>query len=310
MKVLVIHKKGETGWFDTFWPFFEKTGIPAETLELTFSEESGGKFQKQFTLLFAPSSDSPTHVVILSNLGAGWYDFLAGFACGSHVPLLVYGEETIAGIPKEIAFCFSLYREEEALRKYLRIEKDAYTEGEESRGVAKARGALLDMGIPVTEKSLVQCIEDGGIREISLFLAAGFSPDTRDRAGVPIINIAARKGNREVTRFLILAGARLDQQAEDRGTSALIDSVMRKHYDVMTELIKAGSDVNIKSKDGQTALVVAVGADEEKMVEALLKAGADPDIPDSLGTSARKYAALFHKEPMMALFQTLAPPKV
>jgi ankyrin repeat protein len=53
---------------------------------------------------------------------------------------------------------------------------------------------------------------------------------------------------------------------------------------------------------------VAVGAGNEKLVEILLKAGADPDISDSLGVSARKYAALFHKEPIVKLFETYAAP--
>jgi ankyrin repeat protein len=77
----------------------------------------------------------------------------------------------------------------------------------------------------------------------------------------------------------------------------------------MKDLVKAGIDVNLRSKDGQTALIVAVGAGEEKMAEALLKAGADPDISDSLGASARKYAVLFHRSSMLALFETYAPEK-
>jgi len=165
------------------------------------------------------------------------------------------------------------------------------------------------MGIPVTAESLANCAGDSSIREVSLFLAAGFSPDTRNKFGVPLLSIAARRGNHEIVRFLINAGSQLNLQADDRGTSALMDSVMSKKYDILTDLIKAGANVNIKSKDGQTALVVAVGSGDEKFTEALLKAGADPDISDSLGTSARKYALLFHKESIISLFNTYAPPK-
>jgi len=82
---------------------------------------------------------------------------------------------------------------------------------------------------------------------------------------------------------------------------------MRKNLDMVKELIKAGADPDIKSKDGQTALVVAVGAGDENMVDELLRAGADPDIPDSMGVTARKYAALFHKKAITALFDAHAP---
>jgi ankyrin repeat protein len=84
---------------------------------------------------------------------------------------------------------------------------------------------------------------------------------------------------------------------------------MGKFDDITTVLINAGADANIQSKDGQTALIVAVGADEEGTVEVLLKAGANPDIADHMGMSARKYASLFRKTVLMDLFNTYAPVK-
>jgi ankyrin repeat protein len=165
------------------------------------------------------------------------------------------------------------------------------------------------MGVPVTGESLAQCAADGRVQEISLFLAAGFSPDTRDKAGVPMLNIAARNGNRNVLRLLIQSGAEVNLIADDRGSSALIDSAIGRYIDLVTDLIESGANVDIQSKDGQTALVLAVGADDEAVAEALLKAGANPDIPDSLGVSARKYSALFHKSSILALFETYASQK-
>jgi ankyrin repeat protein len=84
---------------------------------------------------------------------------------------------------------------------------------------------------------------------------------------------------------------------------------MAQNLDIMDDLIKAGTDLNVKDKNGQTALIVAAGASREKMVEVLLKAGSDPDIPDSLGVSARKYANLFRNEVILSLFDTIAPVK-
>ncbi|MDR0286271.1 MAG: ankyrin repeat domain-containing protein [Clostridiales bacterium] len=112
-----------------------------------------------------------------------------------------------------------------------------------------------------------------------------------------------------IFELLIQSGAQLNLQADDRGISALIESVMSKQYGMVSDLINAGADLNLKSKDGQTALVVAAGASDEKMVELLLKAGADPDIPYSLGASARKYAALFRNRVILELFDTWAPGK-
>jgi len=180
---------------------------------------------------------------------------------------------------------------------------------ETARGTIKAQKTLLQMGISVTAESLSQCVGEGCVEEVSFFLTAGFSPNTKNKSGIPLLNIAARAGSRESIRFLIKSGAELNLQSDDRGTTALLDSVIGNNFDLVNDLLEAGADVNIKSKDGQTALIVAAGASEEKMVDALLKAGADPDISDSLGVSARKYAKLFNKSSIMSLFDIYAPQK-
>jgi ankyrin repeat protein len=105
---------------------------------------------------------------------------------------------------------------------------------------------------------------------------------------------------------LLKAGASVNLQAEDRGTTALIDSTAGKYMDIMDLLLEAGADVNLKSKDGQSALIIAVGLNDEASTERLLKAGANADEPDSLGASARKYALLFNKPAMVELFKTYA----
>ena len=335
MKVLLIYKEEDKDAAERLKQFFKKMEIATETFDIKTPESDntnriskllsslslGEKNREQsanskgnpyciYTGINAggPTGD-PTHGLIISPVPEPLCYFLAGFACGSHVPFLVYGEAAIAGIPRQVTFSYTSFTAEEALQKYFENEKAAYKEQDEERNLIIAQETLLRMGFPLTGESLAQCSAEGGIHEVSFFLAAGFSSDTRNKAGVPILNIAARKGNREVFRFLILAGAQLDLLSGDRGTTALIDSVMCDNDEMVAELIKAGAELNTKSKDGQTALVVAVGAGNEKIVEALLKAGADPDISDNMGTSARKYATLFHKSSITSLFDTYAPQK-
>jgi hypothetical protein len=256
-----------------------------------------------------PQGETPTHVMIISNLAPEWVDFLAGFSCGSHVPFLAFGKEARKCIPEVFNFCFKILETQDSLLSYLNAESEAFKKKETDREAKRARDTLLERGIPVNNNSMADCVAEGKIDEIKLFFGTGFSPDTRDKNGVPLLNIAARAGNPEAVKFLLSAGAPVNLQAEDRNTSALLDSVMGKFYDIMTDLIKAGADVNIQSKDGQTALIVAVGADDVIMVEELLKAGANPDISDHMGMSARKYASLFRKTAIMDLFNTYAPEK-
>ena len=312
MKILLIHSENDNEVIKQIQPRLEEAYAAVDVFSVQPLNDTGGDIRKQFVAFFKPGDSedkhaSPTHVLIVSPVAQRWLDFLAGFSYGSHLPLLVYGKEAIAAIPVEFASFFRPLNTEKSLEEYFEAENEAFEKWKTASEIMKARDALLQMGIPVTGESLATCAGEGSIREVSLFLAAGFSPDTRNKTGVPLLNIAARKGNWEILRLLIESGAELNIQADDRGTSALLDSVMSKNVDMVNDLIKAGANLNIKSKDGQTALVVAVGAGDEKLVEALLKAGADTEIPDSMGVSARKYASLFHKSAITTLFSTYAP---
>jgi ankyrin repeat protein len=76
---------------------------------------------------------------------------------------------------------------------------------------------------------------------------------------------------------------------------------------IVQGLINAGADVNAKSKDGQSAIIISVSLGDVATVELLLKAGANANEPDALGATARKYATLFHQNEILALFEKFAP---
>jgi len=317
MKLLLIYTKEEKDIAGRLESLLQELNIPFES----FLPDSPQDIDiDRFTALFDFSGpeenhqaygNTPTHILIASPLDTQWFDFFAGFAFGSRISLLIYGQEAIPGISKEFAAFFTFLGTDASLQTYLEFENEVLKKQNAARNIIKAQQSLLRMGIPTTVESLAQCVVDNRVKEISLFLDAGFSVNSRNNAGIPLLNIAARTrtGNPDVIRQLIAAGADVNLLAEDRGTTALIDSVMAQNLDIMDDLIKAGTDLNVKDKNGQTALIVAAGASREKMVEVLLKAGSDPDIPDSLGVSARKYANLFKNEMILSLFNTIAPAK-
>jgi hypothetical protein len=317
MKVLLIYLEEKKEDTDRFKSLFREKEIPVEILSIKSQDETRKNVEKQFTAFFAPLlpetgaalTDTPTHVAIFSPLAPGWIDFFAGFSCGSRVPFLVCGEEAIQCIPEAFTFCFKFFDSDAAFKNYLETECELHRKMEFDKGAKTARETLLKMGVPVNEESLADCVAENRLQEVLHFIAAGFSPDTRNKAGVPLVSIAARNGNREIIRNLFLAGAKMDLRANDRGTTPLLDSVMAKHYELAKDFIKTGADVNSQSKDGQTALIIAVGAGDDRMAEVLFKAGADPDISDSMGASARQYAVLFRKNAITNLFDTNAPKK-
>jgi hypothetical protein len=235
-----------------------------------------------------------------SPLASSRYAFAAGFACAAGLPLLLYGEKAPSLSPW-LAKAPVRFRDEAGFSSYLDGE---LAEWAREHAVKQARNALLEQGIPCTVASLGHCIAEKNLEAVKLFLRAGFSPDTLDKAGVPLICLAARAGDRDITALLLESGASVNAPAGDRGGAALIDAALGKHTDILGDLLKAGANPNAKSKDGQSALIIAVGLNDEPTVELLLKSGADVDDPDSLGVSAGKYAALFNRPGMVKLFRT------
>ncbi|MFP3089941.1 ankyrin repeat domain-containing protein [Treponema sp. TIM-1] len=248
--------------------------------------------------------DASHIMAILSESSARspWFSFVAGFSLGSGRALLGY--PAVSGeLRLPPSYQVILISNDNDLDAYLAVETEEWAQKEAYR---RAKAALLDMGIPFNEESLENCIREQKYQAVSHFIDAGFSPNARDKFGVPLLNLAARAGDLHIVKLLLKAGASVNLQAEDRGTTALIDSTAGKYLAIMELLLEAGAEVNLKSKDGQSALIIAVGLNDEASTELLLKAGANADEPDSLGASARKYALLFNKPAMVELFKTYA----
>ena len=148
----------------------------------------------------------------------------------------------------------------------------------------------------------------GDTKAVELFMKAGFLPDSRDKYGVPLLCLAARGKHRAVAEILLERGARIDLQSEDRGYSPLMDAAQAGSADLVALFLGKGASPDLTSKDGQTALIVAVGRNDAEVAGLLASGGADPDLCDKLGLSARKYAALFKNPDILSLFGPVAAP--
>ena len=80
-----------------------------------------------------------------------------------------------------------------------------------------------------------------------------------------------------------------------------MDAAAEGNTEILTRLIADGARLNVKSKSGQTALILAVGRQAEDTALTLIESGADIDIKDDLGMSAKKYAELFKLERVLSL---------
>jgi hypothetical protein len=233
-----------------------------------------------------------------ASMGASWFSFAAGYGYSRGCSLALFRFDPDGVIPGYLSGIPVLDSLEE-LESYYRAEMRTWLAEEERRN---SRASLLEMGISCHDDSLAQCARDGDTKAVELFMKAGFSSNARDKYGVPLLCLAARGKHRAVAEVLLDKGASVDLQSEDRGYSPLMDAAHIGSADLVALFLERGADPNLKSKDGQTALVVAVGRNDVETARLLIAGSADPDLSDKLGLSARKYASLFKNPAMLALF--------
>ncbi len=247
---------------------------------------------------------SSSHAMVIEPAStARWPSFVEGFCAGRKLPLvIVVSERTQSGAAEASLQRRGQHLEiarsaDEALEKALLL-KESYALSEARN---EARNRLLELGVSFNQDALAESVKEGKLQAVSLFIDAGLSPDAKDKHGVTMLCAAIRANHGNIMRLLLERGANIDLQSEDRLNSPVMDATAMGANELLAELLAKGPDLNLKSKDGQTALVIAVGRNDAESVRLLLEAGADPDIEDKLGFTARKYAKLFHNPSIVAL---------
>lgn len=243
-----------------------------------------------------------THFLFIcsaKSVSATWFAFVAGYAIGREFNVALFRADPFWDVPRYLANLPVIDSLDE-LYAFYDAEKEEWISVEARR---RARASILEMGVSFHADSLAECVKDGDFHAVSLFLEAGFQPDSRDKHGVPLLVLAVRHKHKGLVELLLGRGADIDLPAEDRGYTALMDAAANGNLEILEFLLGRGASTALVSKDGQTALIIAVGRNDAAMAKILIEAGADPDVADKLGLSARKYAKLFHNKDMIPLFE-------
>ncbi len=166
-----------------------------------------------------------------------------------------------------------------------------------------AEKSLINKGIPFTVECFASYIAKGKFEICRQFITAGMDINSLDENGTPMLNLAVRTDKEEIVAWMVDHGALVNVLSKDRGYSPVMDAVWRGNKEITQFLIEHGADLNTICKEGQSNLIIAVGAGKADIVELLAKNGADPDVKDTMGMSAWNYAQLFKKEEIISILE-------
>src|SRR5262245_8377994 len=119
-------------------------------------------------------------------------------------------------------------------------------------------------------------VEKGCAPLARALLAAGASPDARDRLGNRPLALAARSGQLELVDLLLEQGAPIDAR-NLAGSSALYLAAENDRLGIVRRLLDRGADANLAGRTGVTPLSAAAFKGNDRIVEQLLARGAAPD---------------------------------
>src|SRR5574341_277086 len=161
------------------------------------------------------------------------------------------------------------------------------------------------------EVALFDAAWSGDTSAVRSLLAAGVNVNARDPASKTALMAAAVNGYAETVKVLLAAGADVDA-ADEYGETALMNAAFNGYVNIVDLLVEkgvnvdaarngdlrvtdallaAGADVNARTLDGDTALMMGSAGGYIEIVRALLAMNADVNAKNRFGETAIDVAA-------------------
>jgi ankyrin repeat protein len=151
--------------------------------------------------------------------------------------------------------------------------------------------------------------KDGNAVEQALNEPGSTIVNTRDSSsGETALHIVTQRRDLTWMSYLIGKGANVNAR-DGRGVTPLQLASNLGFVDGLDLLVSARARVDEPNDAGETPLMFAVHRRDIAMMRILLKAGADPDRKDNSGRSARDYALLDGRGPLIAEIEASSRPK-
>jgi uncharacterized protein len=129
---------------------------------------------------------------------------------------------------------------------------------------------------------------EGNIALMRLFISRGADIDLRNANGESALALAAWRGQTEAAQWLIERGARIN--TPDKHWSPLHYAVFGGHEAMTDYLLAQGADVEARTTNGSSVLMMAVYEGRESLVRKLIDKGARRDVRNDWGDGAMEWA--------------------
>ncbi|MEO8143581.1 MAG: ankyrin repeat domain-containing protein [Betaproteobacteria bacterium] len=168
----------------------------------------------------------------------------------------------------------------------------------EAGDIAQLR-AWLDAGLPpdfLADRigtGLMIAAWRGDIPMMSLLVARGADVNKANAIGERALLHAAWRGHSNAVRWLLARGAKIN--SDPMQWSALHYAVFAGQAQVAQLLLDNGADINARSTNGSSVLMMAVYEGHEPLVRQLLARGADRSVKNDRGDGALEWAFKYQR---------------
>jgi hypothetical protein len=142
-------------------------------------------------------------------------------------------------------------------------------------------GALIGTGLMIGAW-------EGNIPLMELFRARGADLQQVNRHGETALMLAAWRKQLPALEWLLAQGAAVNRP--ERHWSALHYAAFAGHRELVEPLLAAGADINARSTNGSTVLMMAAREGHEALAKRLLAAGANPVLKNDFADDAVSWA--------------------
>lgn len=134
---------------------------------------------------------------------------------------------------------------------------------------------------------------EGNLALMELFYSRGADVNRENAAGEQALLLAAWRGHRQIVDWLLARGAQLNRAPGQ--WSALHYAAFAGQRDLVAYLLERGADIDARSPNGSTPLMLAIYDGKPEVARLLIERGANKALRNDWGDGAMEWAMRFNQ---------------